>query len=254
MANAYVSQYYPNRHMIIRSIKKPPYFVILLFFVCGFKVAVAEPKTADGSVAIKKAQGLIRQLSQEKSALEAEKTAWLTEKTGLESKLKTLEETVKKLQPLQGEVEHYKTSLESTKSNLEGQLSQERQQKQNILQKHNDVIVKANAIHADNQLLVEAVKEREQWIEQCTGNNKKLHEANSAILKKYEEKSFFQQMRELEPITGIGNIETESTVEDYKYQLKQLQITPYKAKDSKTEAMPASETTNVPAATPEANQ
>jgi len=214
--------------------------LLLLGLLWGSVVIAAEPKAAgDGGVAIKKAQGLIRQLSQEKTALEAEKTAWLNEKAVLEGKLKSLEDTVKKLQPLQAEVDHYKSDLETTKTHLDAQLDQERQQKQVMLKKHNDVVVKANAISADNQLLVQAVKEREQWIEQCTKTNKELQSVNQDVINKYQQKGLFQQVIELEPITGIGQIETESAVEDYKYKLQQLKITPFKGKEQVAEPAPA---------------
>ncbi|MGD0959944.1 MAG: hypothetical protein ABSB19_09060 [Methylomonas sp.] len=176
---------------------KPMQALIFFLLVSGMlaltPAMAAEPKTGgDGGAAIRKAQGLIRQLSQEKSALEAEKTTLMNDKSALETKLKSLEETVKKLQPLQSEVEQYKTSLESTRNNLEGQLGQERQQRQALLQKHNDVVLKANAIFADNQLLVAAVKEREQWITQCIAQNKDLQAVNLEIVKKYQDKGFFQ--------------------------------------------------------------
>ena len=199
------------------------------------QTASAEPKTNDGSAAIKKAQGIIRQLTQEKAALEEEKSALLTEKTAQEAKLGSLDEAVKKLQPLQGEVERYKAGLESVRSTLEAQLSQERQRQQTLLQKHNEVVAKAKEIHADNQLLVQAVQEREQWIEQCGERNKKLNTAYLEIVDKYKEKGLWQQLAELDPITGIGKVETEAAVEDYKFKLKQLKTTPFQAQ---TEAAP----------------
>jgi chromosome segregation ATPase len=207
--------------------------MLLIAFACSATIVSAEPKPAGDGTAIKKAQGMIRQLSQEKTALEAEKTAWLNEKTQLEAKLKTLEENVKKLQPLQVEVERYKSTLETTKTSLDNQLDTERQQKQVLLQKHNDVVVKANAINADNQLLVQAVKEREQWIEQCAANNKALRNVNLDMLKKYQDKGIFQQLGELDAITGIGQIDSETAVEEYRYKLQQLKITPFQSKDDR---------------------
>lgn len=202
---------------------------LLLSLVCSFDALAVEPKTGDGGVAIKKAQGLIRQLSQEKTVLETEKIAWLNEKNVLEGKLKSLDDSVRKLQPLQVEVERYKAGLESLKSSFDAQLGEERQRHQALLQKHNDMVAKANAIHADNHLLVQAIQEREQWIEQCSTSNKDLRSANVEILDKYKDKDLLQHLVELEPFTGIGRIETETTVEDFKYKLQQLKITPFKA-------------------------
>jgi chromosome segregation ATPase len=203
--------------------------------VLGFPAFGVEPKTSDGGGAIKKAQGLIRQLSQEKTALEAEKAAWLAEKAGLDAKLKSLEAALAKLQPLAAEIERYKAGLESMKAAYEsqqGQLGQERRNQQALVDKYNAVIVKANAIYADNQLLVQAVRERETWIEQCSANTQKLRTAALELIDKYRGKSLLQQLGELEPLTGLGQIETETTVEEYKYQLKQLKITPFKAAET----------------------
>ncbi len=203
--------------------------LFLLSFYFG--LALAAPKTSDGSAAIKKAQGIIRQLTQEKAALVAEKTELLNQKTDQDAKIKNLEESIKKLQPLQGEVERYKANLESVRSSLESQLSQEREHLKELLQKHNDVVTKAMAIRADNGLLVQAVQEREKWITDCGHRNKDLNKAYLDVLGKYKEKGLWQQLAELEPLTGIGKVETETTVEDYKYKLQQLKITPFQSQD-----------------------
>ena len=206
---------------------------ISLALMLGFggwcQAVYAEPKTADASAAVKKAQGMIRQLSQEKSALEAEKATLVTDKAALEAKLSGLEATVKKLQPLESEVEKYKTGLETVKTSLESQLSQQRQREQALQEKHRDVVGKANTIYADNQLLVLAIKEREQWIGQCTKRNKDLQTAYNDVLTQYKEKGFWQQVAELEPLTGIGQVTTQSVAEDYKYKLQQLKMTPFEA-------------------------
>ena len=198
----------------------------------GFGTVLAEPKSNDGSAAIKKAQGIIRQLTQEKAALTEEKATLLTEKTAQDAKLVSLEAAVKKLQPLETEVERYKSGLETVKNDLEAQLSQERQRQQALLQKHNDVVIKAKSIVADNQLLVQAVQEREQWITQCSDRNKKLHTVYLDLLGKYKDKSVWQQLAELDPLTGIGKVATETVLEDYKYKLQQLKITDFQAQST----------------------
>jgi len=203
--------------------------LLLSGMIFSIETATAAPKTNDGSAAIKKAQGIIRQLTQEKAALAAEKTALLTEKTAQDAKLGSLEENIKKLQPLPAEVERYQSALASVRSALEAQLGQEQQRYQALLQKHNDVVVKAKAIYADNQLLVQAVQEREQWIAQCSTRNQELNTAYLKLLGKYQDKGVWQQLAELEPLTGIGKVKTETVVEAYKYKLQQLKMTPFQA-------------------------
>lgn len=199
--------------------------LILLWLVA--QAPLAAPKSNDGNAAIVKAQGMIRQLSQEKAALQAEKEQWLAEKASLDARLQALDAVAARLPQAQAELERYKSALEAVRGNLESQLGQERQNRQALLEKHNAVVAKAKDIHADNQLLVSAVKERETWIAQCSQQNEKLQAANLEILGHYRDKGFLQQLAELEPLTGIGQVETETTVEDYTYQLKQLKVTPF---------------------------
>jgi hypothetical protein len=113
---------------------------LLLGLLGLFESALAAPRASDSSAAIKKAQGIIRQLTQEKSALVAEKATWEAEKTTQNAKLASLEE----------------------------------------------------------------------------------------ILNKYKEKGVWEQLAELDPLTGIGKVATENVVQDYKYKLQQLKITPFK--------------------------
>ncbi len=204
--------------------------LIILLLVA--QTPLAAPKTNDGNAAIVKAQGMIRQLTQEKAALEAEKQQWQTEKADLDARIQALDSAAARLPALQGELERYKSALEAVRGNLETQLGQERQNRQALLEKHNAVVSKAKDIHSDNQLLVNAVREREQWITQCGQQNEKLRSTNLEILGHYRDKGFLQQLAELEPLTGIGQVDTETTVEDYTYKLKQLKITPFEpAKD-----------------------
>jgi chromosome segregation ATPase len=215
----------------------PAYLVLaqlaFLAAVLASGSAGAEPKGQDAALqqVLRKAQGVVRQLTQEKAALEAEKAAWLGEKSALEEKLKALEAEIKKLAPLRGEVERYKSSLESlqsSKTSLESQLNEGRQKEQNLLHKHQETIAKAREIQADNQLLVEAVKERERWIEQCGQRNQELLAANRELLEKYKAKGFWEKLGDLEPLTGLSQVQTENAAEEYRYKLEHLKATPFK--------------------------
>lgn len=211
---------------------------LLLVVLCGQAVQAA-PKTNDGNAAIVKAQGMIRQLSQEKAALQAEKQQWQSEKAALEARAAALDSAAARLPGLQAELQQYKDTLAATRGSLEGQLSQAQQSRQVLLEKHNSVVGKAKAIHADNLLLVKAVQEREQWMQRCGEQAQKLQQTNLEILQRYRDKGFLAQLAELEPFTGIGQVGTEAAVEDYVYQLKQLQVTPFDVSEAEPAAVPA---------------
>lgn len=188
----------------------------------------AEPKQgADAATqqVLRKAQGMLRQLAQDKAALEAEKAS-------LSERVQKLEDEVRRLAPLQEEVERYKTGAEAMKNAygaLESRLSQGMEREQALRARHKNVLAKAKQIQADNALLVQAVKEREEWIGQCAERNRGMLSANLELLEKYRDKGFWEQLGDAEPLTGIGKVETENRTQDYRFKLEDLKITPFRA-------------------------
>ena len=190
--------------------------------------AFAEPKGQDAGLqqVLRKAQGVVRQLTQEKAALEAEKTAWIQEKAAMEARIKALEANAARADVLQGELARSKEDAQRVRDSLDSQLSQSRQREQSILQKHREVIAKAKDIRADNELLINAVQEREQWIASCGERNKDLVQVNQEVVKKYKDKSLWDELTELEPFTGIAGVRAESAAEEYRYKIQHLKNPP----------------------------
>lgn len=189
----------------------------------GYAQAAKQSGAADQ--ALRKAQGMLRQLTQEKAALTSENAA-------LQAQVDELQNQVKQLEPLQGEVERYRAgveSLQSAASALQTQLGKSRSREQDLLNKQRQIVEQARKIQSDNQLLVAAVKEREQWIAECSEKNANLVETNEQLVEKYQDKGFWQRLGELEPFTGIASVETENIVESYQFKLEDLTVTPYRS-------------------------
>jgi hypothetical protein len=193
---------------------------------CGTDAYAQAPKQNDAaSQALRKAQGLLRQLTEEKAALEAEKKVLGTE-------LDKLRNDVAQLAPLKGQVEQYRVGLANSQSAngaLHEQLSRAGQREQKLHEKLKEIIAEAKKIQNDNQLLVAAVQEREKWIGQCTENNASLIAVNSEMLDKYRDKGFWENLVEMEPITGIGKIASENLAETYQFRLEDLKATPFES-------------------------
>jgi hypothetical protein len=199
-------------------------FVVLLW---AGAVAAEAPKQQDAASQqlLRKAQGMLRQISQEKAALE-------TEKATLAERVRQLEARVKLLEPLQAEVDRHKAAAEALKganSGLESRLGQARDTEQKLHHKLQDTVATAKKIQGDNQLLVGAVREREDWIAQCRGKNQSLLTASGELVKKYRDKSFWDAMAELEPLTGIGEVRAENADQEYRFKLQDLAVTPYQS-------------------------
>jgi chromosome segregation ATPase len=184
----------------------------------------AAPKQNDAAAqALRKAQGMLRQLSEEKAALEAEKKALADEGEKLRGE-------VARLEPLKGQIEQYRAGLEDSRSAngaLQEQLRRAGTRERNLQDKLKEIVVQAKSIQNDNRLLVAAVQEREKWIAQCAENNKALIAANGEMLEQYRNKGFWDKLAEMEPITGIGRVETENLAEAYQFKLQDLKVTPF---------------------------
>jgi len=200
-----------------------PWLLFLAAMAWSLEIQAA-PKQSDAAAqALRKAQGMLRQLSEEKAALEAEKKA-------LADQAEKLRSEIAQLEPLKGQVEQYRAGLESSRSAngaLQEQLQRAGTRERNLQDKLKEIVAQAKAIQSDNQLLVAAVQEREKWIGQCSANNQALIGVNGEIIDKYRNQGFLDKLAEAEPFTGIGQVEAENVAEAYQFRLQDLKVTPF---------------------------
>ena len=243
---------------------------LLLTIMTGFLVvpiALAAPKGDPDIVkTLNKAQGMIRQLSQEKAELEGKLAPMQKElddtKHALEAKTKEMQARDRDLQALQVDVkrkgdliaaheknadifkknneilkknneilkentEEIKAQAQKLKEELVGQLETAKGQMQEVRQQAQQLEQELNANQQDNQLLVAAVKERSEWIDKCGRKNTDLVKANKQMLDNIGNQSFWDTLKEAEPFTGIGRVEKENKMEGYRYKLNDLRVTPW---------------------------
>lgn len=214
------------------------FLVIRLAILMGIGIVAdsvhAQPKGGDAAMqqVLRKAQGVIRQLTEEKAAFErqklelenqkagleadkssliAEKTALLNDKTSLEAKVKKLETAIKPLEALPAELNRCKLGnqiLQQTKTKLMG---------------------KVHLLESNNTLLLEAVKERERWITACGKKNQELVTSANELVGKYKDKSIWEEVGDAEPFTGIGRVNTENSAEEYRYKIEHLKATTFES-------------------------
>jgi chromosome segregation ATPase len=190
-------------------------------------VALAESPKGDPAViqTLRKAQGMLRQLSQEKADLEAKNAE-------LQERVKSLESTAQRLGSLENEVRRQKAGLEALQSqnqSLQTRIGGDAERISALGERHRKTAGELEKVKRDNLLLVNAVKERTQWIEDCSGKNKSLIQANREILEKFSQKGFWESLAAAEPLTGIGAVADENAVQEFRYKLENLEITPFEA-------------------------
>lgn len=208
----------------------------LCSLVWSGSVFAEKPKGDEGVVqTLRKAQGMLRQLSQEKIELETKNAALEKQLADQAAALKGLEAKAAKLEPLQGELKQ----ITAARQNLEQQLGGQTSRLHALSDQQKKALAELQRYRRDNQLLVDAVKERTRWIESCTAKNRDLVRANQEVLEKFGNSSLLDKLAESEPFTGIAAVDKENAVQEFRYKIEDLEVTPWKDASPQVSTAPA---------------
>jgi chromosome segregation ATPase len=197
--------------------------VILLLSLASsnvvINVAYAETtrRDAGGDNAMRKAQYMLRQLSQEKSALQADKAKLDAKVESLSAKVGELEESVEKYKKKLGE-------SNDNNSQLVDRVNRDHERMQALQEKIRETIGFLQASKEDNGHLINAVQERNQWIDTCRTRNSKMYHTNIELLGLYENKGVMKSLGQGEPVTQIGAVKVENEVQEYQFRLEDLRM------------------------------
>lgn len=191
---------------------------------------LAEPKGgADAALVqnLRKTQGMLRQVAQEKADLEAKVL-------DLEAQLKAidgLKARIKELEPLESQVKQQKANLDTLQAgnaSLQQRISGDADRIRNGMEQQRKVLGELERFRRDNALLVAAVQERTQWIGDCAGKNQALLKANRDWIDQHGDKKLWDEIIAAEPFTGIAAVTQENAAEQFRYKLGDLEVTPWR--------------------------
>lgn len=209
------------------KLKSRSAYLIILFCIgmlsisAGNVNAEARRDAAGAANPMRKMQYMLRQLSEEKTSLEAEN-----------GKLKAdLKAETQKKEKLQSKLDKLDKKLDRSKDNnlkLLSRVKQDNERMKEMIARYRETVAKLRKENQDNQLLVNAVSERNQWIDQCKSKNEKMYTLNIELLKRYRNKHFSDDVLEKEPLTGLVAVQLENQEQNYKFRLQDLQTFPFK--------------------------
>ena len=182
-------------------------------FACVAMIAstVAQADDANAQKALQKAQFMLRQATNEKAELQIQVDA--------------LKQQVEKLTH---DVAATKTASDEAKRTTEEKYGSAIEQ-----WKQRDSEVNAELLATKEQLkqqlvqrkdLESRLKKQTDNFSACYENNKKLYDINNQLLSRYASKGLVDVVRQKEPFTGLKQVEVENLVQDYRYQLDDLQV------------------------------
>lgn len=188
--------------------------VALLFVVGG--ASAQERRSAGSDQALKRAQYMLRLLNQEKSELESQVAGLKEEKTDLANEVERLEAQV-------ADTEGRLEASRQVNDRLAERIRSDLEKYKDLLGRYQNTVRNLKAANGDNQLLVEAVREREAWIEACGAKNRQMFEANQDLMRRYQDLA----LRHAEGIFGIERVSYENEVQEYRFRIEDLTVTAY---------------------------
>lgn len=201
----------------MKSATLPVLFVIALMSVSA---AWAETARSGGEDAMRRAQYLIRQLSQEKSDLEARNAQLQAELDGLRTRVAKLEKDADR-------ADHELTQSRQSNERLVERVQSDHERAQELMTRYQETARLATLQKGDMELLKNAVTERDAWIDKCKANNDALSHLNMELVDRYRDKGFWQTLTQSDPVTGLGQVKLEVIADDYRYRIEDLQVSRY---------------------------
>ena len=192
--------------------------ILILLVMLGLSLTETQAEVrrdAGAADPVRKMQYMLRQLSQEKSRLEADNTRLNAE---LGKQAREQEKLKNRLEKLEKKLARSKDSNQK----LVSRVKQDNERMKEMIAKYRETVEKLRTANQDNQLLVNAVSERNQWIDQCQKKNTKMYALNVELLERYRNKDFADDALEKEAFTGLVAVELENQEQEYRFRLDDL--------------------------------
>lgn len=194
-------------------------FVFLIILSWQPAIASTPRDSGSGGGANAQTQALIQQLGMERTRLNAENAK-------LKKELKKLKKTVTELET---DNQEYAASLAS----IEQQLTTKTQHSEELLARLQDAKTKMDEligrfretisnlrkVEQESAERANEITRLDQTLNTCANNNVALSELGYELISMYENKTAFDRLGQMEPITQIKRVEIENLVDDYTYMI-----------------------------------
>ena len=160
----------------------------MFVLVCG---TVLAGDADDQKTMVARAQRMLRQMSQERDALQAENVK------------------------LKSEIEEMNRKHAGIKKSSDSALAKSRESNAALTEDLRKAGQDLRQIVAEKTQLQATVVDQAQLIESCEASNVKLLQINRELLVDYDKKGFMDAMLQREPLTQLKRVEIENIVQDY---------------------------------------
>lgn len=173
---------------------------MLLLALVLAPIAVSAGDADDQKAMVARAQRMLRQMSQERDALQAEN-----------AKLKS-------------EVEELNRKLGNQKKSSEAALAKSRDGIAALSENLQKTTQNLRQTEAEKTQLQATVVDQAQLIESCEAKNVNLLQVNRELLVDYEKKGFLDAVLQREPLTQLKRVEIENIAQEYQDRIDRLEF------------------------------
>lgn len=167
-----------------------------------------EDKASDAEVVqtLRKAQAMIRQMAAERQKIEQAYALKEAESQALRQRIQI---------------------LEAQSQGLEKALSAAQHEQQRVNGAYRQQMTQARSLIQDSQRQMQASDSQSQKLasayEGCRKKANSLKEVNEVLVRDMENETLWDSLVELEPLTGIGRVERENRLQEYRDRLRQAE-------------------------------
>jgi septal ring factor EnvC (AmiA/AmiB activator) len=177
------------------------------------------PDPAQLQQALARAQGLLRQLGQQKQQLEVEAAKLKGELAAAEKRLRKaeldIEDKTASLAVAEASGKRSASALERT----QGRLDQTTAKLKEVIGRYKETAGQLRQTQFEKEQLEVALAGTTQALRDAEASNLELYRDNREILELYRNKSGWAGLLQREPVTGLKSVEIENVIEEYQYKM-----------------------------------
>lgn len=174
--------------------------------------AVDPERTAQ---ALARAQALLQQLSQQKTALEVEVNQMRVEVAKSEKALKGARARIESLEASLAEQEAVSARLDRDLNNTSDRLERRRTELAEMTRKFQEKSKDFDALGNVKQRVDEQLAETEEALKVSEFNNVQLYKLNASLMTRLADKGWYEMMLQKEPFTGLVDAKIKALLQEY---------------------------------------
>lgn len=179
----------------------------------------ASNKDSKERLALRRAQGQLREVQEQKSLLEREKTELAEQMEELKKKSAGLESGAAKANARRAALDKETVGLNKDKAELSGKLQQTTRELQEMTKKQSEAMQTLQQKEQEIKRFEGEVSRQTRQVEMCEAKNAKLYQINVELMDKYQSKGVSGPSLLVEPFTKLKSVEVENLLQEYRDKL-----------------------------------